>query len=91
MKRHELKNWLAALGIGGGLAVSAHATPPKPAAPEVKKAQADPRYVVINHEEQYSIWPSSRVPAGWKDSGATCTPATCVEVIGRTPRPKPAE
>ena len=31
----------------------------------------DKRYrVVINHEEQYSIWPLDReIPMGWKDVG----------------------
>ncbi len=28
--------------------------------------------VVINHEEQYSIWPADREnPLGWKDAGKT--------------------
>ena len=27
-------------------------------------------HVVVNHEEQYSIWPASRaLPAGWHDVG----------------------
>ena len=28
--------------------------------------------VVVNHEEQYSIWPADRAaPKGWKDEGTT--------------------
>lgn len=38
--------------------------------------------VVINHEEQYSIWPASRAnPRGWTDAGATGTPETCISFI----------
>ncbi|MGH9226252.1 MAG: MbtH family protein [Acidimicrobiales bacterium] len=30
--------------------------------------------VVVNHEEQYSIWPADRdAPAGWKDVGKAGT------------------
>ena len=30
--------------------------------------------VVLNHEEQYSIWPADREnPLGWKDEGKTGT------------------
>ncbi|MEU0215385.1 MbtH family protein [Streptomyces luteogriseus] len=33
--------------------------------------QEETRYVVVvNHEEQYSIWPLGReIPEGWKDAG----------------------
>jgi MbtH protein len=38
--------------------------------------------VVINHEEQYSIWPSYRDnPLGWKDAGKSGTKAECLEYI----------
>lgn len=38
--------------------------------------------VVINHEEQYSIWPADRQnPAGWRDGGTTGTKAECLEYI----------
>jgi MbtH protein len=34
--------------------------------------------VVINHEEQYSIWPTSKTtPTGWKDVGRTGSKRTC--------------
>ncbi len=41
--------------------------------------------VVVNHEEQYSIWPADReTPAGWRDAGKTGTKAECLEFIKET-------
>jgi MbtH protein len=38
--------------------------------------------VVVNHEEQYSIWPSDRENAlGWKDAGKTGVKAECLAWI----------
>jgi MbtH protein len=38
--------------------------------------------VVVNHEEQYSIWPSHKeMPLGWKDAGKSGTKAECLEHI----------
>jgi MbtH protein len=38
--------------------------------------------VVINHEEQYSIWPASREnPHGWQDVGRTGSKAECLAYI----------
>ncbi len=38
--------------------------------------------VVINQEEQYSIWPQVRdVPAGWKPVGKTGTKQQCLDYI----------
>jgi MbtH protein len=38
--------------------------------------------VVLNHEEQYSIWPSHRENAlGWKDAGKSGTKAECLAYI----------
>ena len=38
--------------------------------------------VVMNHEEQYSIWPSHRpVPNGWRDMGFIGTRAACLDHI----------
>jgi MbtH protein len=35
--------------------------------------------VVVNHEEQYSIWPADREnPAGWRDEGMSGTKAECL-------------
>ena len=38
--------------------------------------------VVINHEEQYSIWPVDReTPRGWKDVGKQGTRQECLDYI----------
>jgi len=38
--------------------------------------------VVINDEEQYSIWPAERDNApGWRDAGKSGTRAACLEYI----------
>lgn len=38
--------------------------------------------VVVNHEEQYSIWPAHRSnPPGWKDAGKTGPKAECLSFI----------
>ena len=38
--------------------------------------------VVLNHEEQYSIWPADRtVPAGWRESGFSGLKAECLAHI----------
>jgi MbtH protein len=38
--------------------------------------------VVVNHEEQYSIWPDGRdVPAGWREAGRSGTKEECLAYI----------
>lgn len=38
--------------------------------------------VVLNHEEQYSIWLADREnPLGWRDAGKTGTKAECLAFI----------
>jgi uncharacterized protein YbdZ (MbtH family) len=38
--------------------------------------------VVVNHEEQYSIWPADREnPLGWRDAGKTGPKAECLEFV----------
>ena len=38
--------------------------------------------VVINHEEQYSIWPDFKeIPLGWKDANFRGAKAACLEHI----------
>lgn len=40
--------------------------------------------VVINHEEQYSIWPIGRPrPDGWAEVGVTGDKQTCLDYIDR--------
>ncbi|MCP2243393.1 MbtH family protein [Lentzea rhizosphaerae] len=39
--------------------------------------------VVVNDEEQYSIWPADRdLPAGWRADGTEGTRADCLAHIG---------
>ena len=38
--------------------------------------------VVVNHEEQYSIWPEDReIPLGWKDVGKSGPKDECLAYI----------
>lgn len=38
--------------------------------------------VVLNHEEQYSIWPAYREnPLGWRDASKSGTKAECLAYI----------
>ena len=38
--------------------------------------------VVVNHEEQYSIWPDYlEVPAGWREVGVTGKKQVCLDHI----------
>ena len=40
--------------------------------------------VVLNHEEQYSIWPAYKEnPLGWREAGKSGTKAECLEYIGQ--------
>lgn len=37
---------------------------------------------VVNHEEQYSIWPADRdMPDGWRPAGKTGTKQECLDFI----------
>lgn len=48
--------------------------------------------VVVNHEEQYSIWPADReLPFGWSDAGFQGNKAEClahIEAVWTDMRPK---
>jgi len=38
--------------------------------------------VVVNHDEQYSIWPADRtIPLGWSDAGKEGTKQECLAYI----------
>jgi MbtH protein len=38
--------------------------------------------VVVNHEEQYSIWPAEReLPAGWREAGKRGSKDECLAYI----------
>ena len=42
----------------------------------------DPYQVVVNHEEQYSVWPADREPPhGWWAEGTTGTRTECLARI----------
>jgi MbtH protein len=42
----------------------------------------DQYVVVLNHEEQYSIWPVGRaIPAGWREGGKTGEKQECLNFI----------
>ena len=39
-------------------------------------------HVVVNGEEQYSIWPSYKaIPAGWREAGKSGLKAECLDYI----------
>ncbi|MEU5839556.1 MbtH family NRPS accessory protein [Streptomyces diacarni] len=41
--------------------------------------------VVVNHEEQYSIWPMGReIPEGWASAGKSGEKSECLEFIEET-------
>ena len=48
--------------------------------------------VVVNHEEQYSIWPADRPnPPGWADAGKSGSRAEClghIEMVWTDMRPR---
>lgn len=46
-------------------------------------SQSEPVFrVVVNHEEQYSIWPVDReLPPGWQEAGKQGTKNECLEHI----------
>lgn len=40
--------------------------------------------VVVNEEEQYSLWPAEREnPPGWRDAGKVGTRTECLEFISQ--------
>jgi MbtH protein len=40
--------------------------------------------VVVNDEDQYSLWPAEREnPPGWRDAGRTGTRTECLEFISQ--------
>jgi len=48
-------------------------------------APARPYLVVLNDEEQYSIWPAGReLPSGWQPDGFTGTEEECLAHIDET-------
>ncbi len=47
-------------------------------------AQEELYSVVINHEEQYSIWPEQdELPLGWKPAGKSGSKQECLDYIDK--------
>jgi MbtH protein len=47
--------------------------------------QTRPHEVVVNDEEQYSIWPARRdLPPGWRRDGFTGTEEECLAFVDET-------
>jgi MbtH protein len=47
-----------------------------------QESDGDVYTVVVNHEEQYSIWPADKaVPAGWREAGKTGPKQECLDWI----------
>ncbi len=47
-------------------------------------AQASSYQVVVNHEEQFSIWPAdTQPPMGWRSTGVTGTRDECLAHIDK--------
>jgi MbtH protein len=41
--------------------------------------------VLVNHEEQYSLWPEwKQIPGGWTDTGVQGDKKTCVAYVDAT-------
>jgi MbtH protein len=49
---------------------------------EDKEAKPELMKVVVNHEEQYSLWPADRENApGWRDTGKSGTKEECLAYV----------
>lgn len=48
--------------------------------------EADSQYqVLVNHEEQYSLWPLDKAPpVGWRQTGPTGSKETCLAYVNAT-------
>ena len=48
-----------------------------------ERTEGDLEYIaVVNHEEQYSIWPAGReLPSGWRDAGRRGSKDECLDYI----------
>jgi MbtH protein len=48
------------------------------------EAQEGTYVVVVNEEEQYSIWPTDlTIPEGWRNAGMTGSKADCLAYVDR--------
>jgi MbtH protein len=47
-----------------------------------EQEDATPYRVVVNAEEQYSLWPADRdLPLGWRDAGHSGSKADCLAYV----------
>jgi len=79
-----LPDWLTELGLDTGLKAAALAAAVVPVV-AYAGPPADHTMVVINHEEQYSVWPKgTEVPTGWSAvKGKTCAVTECAATFER--------
>jgi MbtH protein len=50
----------------------------------VNEPPAEMHFVVVNHQEQYSIWPSYKdIPAGWRAIGDPRSKEECLAYISQ--------
>jgi len=41
--------------------------------------------VLVNHEEQYSLWPDWKpIPGGWRDTGVSGPKQDCLDYVDKT-------
>jgi len=41
--------------------------------------------VLVNHEEQYSLWPDWKpIPGGWRDTGVSGLKRDCLDYVDKT-------
>ena len=90
MNAQETIGWAFAAALIMAHAASAQPLPAAPdrARPLLLRVAADEQEdtriykVVLNHEEQYSIWPADRENAlGWRDAGKVGTRQECLDYI----------
>ncbi len=49
------------------------------------ETQSEQFVVLINHEEQYSLWPRTKeIPAGWRATGMEGSKDACVGYVDET-------
>jgi MbtH protein len=80
------------LGLGAAVAGAGLARAAGAAAQDDEREDTTIYKVVVNHEEQYSIWPAHREnPLGWSDASFQGTKSEClryIEIVWTDMRPK---
>jgi len=84
MSAVKLTDWLGMLGIKGALPLVAAAAVAAPMLEAEAGSRAEGQMIVINHEEQYSIWPKGvELPSGWESSSKAASAAKALETLSR--------